>query len=136
MVGALGSNGLLHAGLRYISTVRLWRVWVVAGRPDIVNVKVPNAAQGPFDVLVADIVGIRAVGVGQGGVALGEGGSALLVVGVEVRLAVSGIDELAVGVVVGEIDIGLVGVSRLHVLRGYCGVWSPFLGVWHRTSRC
>lgn len=41
--------------------------------------------------------------------ALGKSGSALLVVGVEVGLVVSGVDELAVGVVVGEIDVCLVG---------------------------
>lgn len=47
-----------------------------------------------------------------------ESGSALLVVGVEIGLAVSGTDELAVGVVVRKIDIGLVDFSCLYVPRG------------------
>jgi len=116
LVGAFGSNRLLHTGLRNIGTVRLWRVRVVAGSPDIVDIKVRDAAQGPFNVLITDVVGIRAVCVCQGRVALVESGSALLVVGVEIGLVVSGIDERAVGVVVREIDIGLVGISWLYVV--------------------
>ena len=83
-----------------IITVRLWRVRVVARRPDVVNVKVCDTAEGSFDILVADIVGVVAVGVCEGGMAGREGRGALLVVGVEVGLVVGGVDELAVGVVV------------------------------------
>ena len=53
--------------------------------------------------------------------ALGKGGSALLVVGVEVGLVVGSVDKLAVGVVVGEIDIGLAGCQLLASFSGAFG---------------
>ena len=121
-VAALRADCLLDTRLRQVVAICLRRVRVVARCPDVVDVKVRDTTEGAFDVLVADVVRVTAVGVCKGGVAGRKGRGALLVVSVEVGLVVGGADELAEGIIVGEIDVGLIGGQSLGIKKGLLGL--------------
>ena len=116
-VGGLGADGAGDGGFEQVAGVGGGWVRVIARFADVVDVKVVQGdptvcwggAEGAFDVAVAGVVGVFAgrVGAGGGG-AFREKGAAALCVGVG-ELGVLGFgDDGFVGVVVGEIDVGLL----------------------------
>ena len=115
-VGCFGADGGGDGGLEEVGRVGGWWVRVCARFADVVDVEVVEGdaavggggAEGAFDVAVAGVVGVFAgrVGAGGGG-AFGEEGGAGFGVGVG-ELGVLGCgDDGFVGVVVGEVDVGL-----------------------------
>ena len=116
--------------------IRLRRVRVVARRSDVVDVKVRDTAEGPFDVLVADVIRVAAIGVCECRVACRESRRTLLVVSIEVGLVVGRVDELAVGIVIGKVDVSLVDGQCFENKGESYKFRIPSLGEWRRTSHC
>ena len=121
-VGGLGADGARHRGLEQVARVRRRWVGIVARFADVVHVEIVGGdaavggggAEGAFDVAVAGVVRGLAGAVGpSGGGAFGEEGGAVLVVGVGELCVLGGGDDGPVGVVVGEVDVGLLLDGRI-----------------------
>lgn len=116
-VGCFGADGAGDGGFEEVAGVGGGWVRVGARFADVVDVEVVEGdaavggggAEGAFDVVVAGVVGVFAGRVGAcGGGAFGEERGTALCVGVG-ELGVLGCgDDGFVGVVVGEVDVGLL----------------------------
>lgn len=115
-VGCFGADGRGDGGLEEVGGVGGWGVGVCAWFADVVDVEVVEgdaavggrSAEGAFDVVVAGVVGVFAGAVGaRGGCAFGEEGAAGFGIGIGELGMLGGGDDGFVGVVVGEVDVGL-----------------------------
>ena len=116
-VGRFSADGAGDGGLEEVARVGGWRVRVVARFADVVDVEIVEGdaavggggAEGAFDVAVAGAVGVFAGRVrARGGGAFGQERGAALGVGVGELGVLGGGDYGLVGVVVGEVDVGLL----------------------------
>lgn len=107
LVRALRPNRFHHSRRLEVVDVCFRGVGVVARGADVVDVEVGGLAEGAFDAVVADVVGVLAGGVAAGRGAGLQCGETLGVVGVEVASVLGGGNEGFVGIAVAEIDVGL-----------------------------
>ena len=120
-VCGFSANGTGDGWLEEIARVGLWWVWIFARLADIVDVKVVGGnasiclggAKRPFDAVVAGVIRGLACTVGPRSLARIESWHALAVVGVEVGGVLSSGDNGFIGVVVGEVHVGLVLEGRI-----------------------
>lgn len=115
LVSSSSTNRLLNIGTGKVGGVGLGRVGIIPRGADVVRVKVGARVDDLVNVGVAGVVGLLAVGVisGEAGALVDEGLAARRVGLVEGRV-LGGRDELAVRVVVGKLNVGLV-LDRLVV---------------------
>lgn len=102
----LCTNRLHHRRRRKIGRVSRGRERIIARRPDIVDIKVCQILQWPFNSRAADVVCVAARSIVACKTrAFGKCGDTLLVICVEVLAVLSWCDELAVGVIGGVVDV-------------------------------